>query len=204
MELDDAEEAEVVAGHRRRAGRLHHGTRSRPGRRREADLHDDQPEVVGARSRLRRHGGGPGAERRHADRPGRARGAFAARLLPAADESGVADDPRRGQRARRAVVQHPAGDERGGGQGDLPDDVLVPRSGRRGQLPAPHGSGRPATVRQSRGSRRPSRSTSVSSGRPSVGRTAPTSRPGAAGSAPGSRCPTTRRSTPASWPTSRT
>ena len=43
-----------------------------PDARWEADLHHDQPEMVGPRSRLRGHGGGPGAERRHADRPGRA------------------------------------------------------------------------------------------------------------------------------------
>ena len=41
---------------------------------------------------------------------------------------------------RRAIVQHPAGDERSGRQGDLPDDVLVPPSGGRRRLPAPHRS----------------------------------------------------------------
>ena len=66
--------------------------------------------MVGARPRLRRHGGGPGAERRHADGSGRLRGPLPSRLLSPPDESGIADDPRRGRRPRRAIVQHSTGD----------------------------------------------------------------------------------------------
>ena len=131
MELDDAEEAEVVPA---TVADLVDAITARdagPDAQGRPTFTTTSPNWwVGGRD-LRRHGGGPGAERRHADRPAGTRGAFAARLLPPPDQPGVADDPRRRQRPRRALVQHPAGDERGGGQGDLPHDVLVPRPRRR-------------------------------------------------------------------------
>ena len=145
--LDEAEEAEVIPA---TVAELVDSITARadgPRRRGQADLHHDLPEVVGPRSRLRGHGGRPGAERRHADGSRRAPGAFAARLLPAPDESGVPDDPCRRQPPRRAIVQHPAGDERSGGQGDLPDDVLVSPSGGRRRVPAPHRAGDTSTLR---------------------------------------------------------
>ena len=204
VELDEAEEAEVVPA---TVAELVDAITARDAGldvRREADLRHDQPEVVGARTGLRRHGGGAGAERRHADRPGRARGAFAARLLPAPDEPGsqtthVVDSVRDG---RSFSTRQVTSDVEGRETFRMTCSFHAPEDGDSYQLPmAPRRSRRRA---RSRGSRRPFPSTSGSSGRPSAGRTARTSRPGAAGSAPGSPCRTTRPCTRASWPTSPT
>ena len=165
MELDDAEEAEVGPGHRGRAGRR----RSRPAR--PGQIRRGRPTFTTTSPKWWMHGrvfgGMVVAQALNAAMrtvPAWLRGPLPPRLLPAPDQPGVADDPRRGQRARRAIVQHPAGDQRGRGQGDVPDDVLVSRPRRTvtaTSFPLRPRFHRPAT---SRGSRHRSPSTSASSG----------------------------------------
>lgn len=53
-------------------------------------------------------------------------GYFLRPTSPGSETTHVVDNVR-----ERAIVQHPAGDQRGGGEGNVPDDVLVPRSGGR-------------------------------------------------------------------------
>ena len=106
-----------------------------------------------------------------------------------------------GQRPRRKVVQHPAGDERGGGQGDLPHDVLVPpaREGDKYQLPIA-----PTYLRRRRWRVRgalPVRHPRARGDDPATDGTYESTRE--SGPHP-SRCRTTRPCTRASWPTSRT
>ena len=75
---------------------------------------------------------------------------------------------------------------------------------RRRQLPAPRCARRFHRPAMSRDSRRPFHSTSASWVRPSGGKTEPTGRRAVAGSGPVSPFRTTRRCTPAFWPTSPT
>ena len=126
MELDEAEEAEVVSASVADLVEAITARPSEPDDDGQGDLHHHEPQLVGRRSDLRRHGGGPGAERGPADRPRRSRRPLAARLLPSSDAPGVAGSPLGGPRPGRPVVQHAGSREHGGGQGNLPDDLLVP------------------------------------------------------------------------------
>ena len=203
VELDDAEEAEVVAA---TVTELVDAitARQRFGRPREAYLHHDQPEMVGAWPGVRRHGGRPGIERRHADRGAgfevhSLHGYFLRPTSPGSQTTHVVDIVRDGRSFRTA-----GRDQQIRGPRDLPRHVFVSRSRGRRRLPASRRPRDPAGRTRSTDSRHPFRSMSESWVRPSSARTAPTGRRAAAGFAPASPCLTTPRCTPACWPTSRT
>ena len=129
MELDDAEEAEVVSATRGRPGGCHHGpqvgtglTTGRPPSRRRAPNWWVGGRTFGGMvvaqalsAALQTVPAGLDVHSLH--------GYF---LRPTRPGSQTVHSVEPGP--RRAVVQHPGRGEHGGGQGDLPHDLLVPRS----------------------------------------------------------------------------